>query len=623
MAEDIITPDNVPRVDTNDISEVGLTQVASDPGIHKDLDPHTFSNLLPNPMYETSCSPSENDADRSVPVEDSPTVPETRYFQNTYENQTKHRNYEEDGHPSIHMRCNEHDDGNHIPDITEDADDTAQAIEITDDKLIPITEQNIRQNDMEASKSDTHPISPQKIQSPNPVYSQKNDQNTFRDPVCRSKALDQPNSGYTTNMRSCNEPYAAKNATTTTNNHDYGINVIRQSDIKDEIQEPIDVTEDNDYMPSAVAYVSTPLYRSEYTSTEKDADEVVPGNDNTGLPQNRHIPSSDPSYSRDGLNRNPIYVPNMLQQARCPPKKKWRDDLRCGQGYPADDGNPAECDPDGKRRCCSDANWCGYSLYHCDCRGCVNYGKNIKKTRECRTIETDSGPQKDEGSRQGGVSVPFSGTRDVLSVFSPGDRLVLKLRKAKRCKDTTVGELSIDVAAALESADGLPQKWWYIMDRPSKGGRRNEEVFLQVSVTLDGTEVNSQPTQNQVRSKRRTANPPEGTVEASAQGNPESPSELQNHQGKVVKVSQEKNEADTPNDSNAKDSKPPSVAGQDSSDTANKFAVNEDRDVDTQSSSRNTDVTPLQVSGAADGPDPERKSELPNGQCKRRQIFPL
>ncbi|XP_078593936.1 uncharacterized protein LOC144871863 [Branchiostoma floridae x Branchiostoma japonicum] len=493
MAEDIITPDNVPRVDTDDISEVGLTQVASDPGIQKDLDPHTFSNLLSNPMYETRCSPSENDADRSVPVEDSPTVPKTRYFKNTYENQTKHRNYEEDGHPTIHMKCNEHDDGNHIPEITEDADDTAQAIEITDDELIPITEQNVRQNDMEASTSDTHPISPQKIQSPNPVYSQKNYQNTFRDPVCRSKALDQPNSEYTTNMRSCNEPYAAKNTTTTTNNHDYGTNVIRQSDIKDEIQEPIDVTEDNDYMPSAVAYVSTPLYRSEYTSTEQDADEVVPGNDNTGLPQNRHIPSTAPSYSRDGLNRNPIYVPNMVQQARCQctyrrigvvvivtvllttsvvlgtwtyfnnnvrdvqktrdnsnasqpaldttythghpdldatythgqnaadsafthgqlavditytidtpvadttyipaPKKKWRDDLRCGQGYPADDGNPAECDPDGKRRCCSNANWCGYSLYHCDCRGCVNYGKNIKKTRECRTIETDSGPQ--------------------------------------------------------------------------------------------------------------------------------------------------------------------------------------------------------------------------------------
>ena len=81
--------------------------------------------------------------------------------------------------------------------------------------------------------------------------------------------------------------------------------------------------------------------------------------------------------------------------------------------------------------------------------------------------------------------------------WSPTDQLVLKLRKAKRCKDTTVGELSIDVAAALESADGLPQKWWYIMDRPNKGGRKNEEVFLQVSITLDGAEVKSQPTQNQ------------------------------------------------------------------------------------------------------------------------------
>ncbi|XP_078590036.1 uncharacterized protein LOC144870167 [Branchiostoma floridae x Branchiostoma japonicum] len=199
--------------------------------------------------------------------------------------------------------------------------------------------------------------------------------------------------------------------------------------------------------------------------------------------------------------------------------------------------------------------------------------------------------------------------------WSPTDQLVLKLRKAKRCKDTTVGELCIDVAAVLESVDGLPQKWWYIMDRPSKGGRRNEEVFLQVSVTLDGTEVKSQPTQNQV-----SAMPfDEGTVEASAQGKTETLSELQNHHGKAVVVSQENN-ADTPHDNSAEDSKQSSVAGdiadvkQDSSDedTTDRFAVNEDRDVDACSSPGNTDVTPLQVSGAADGP--ERKSELPKGQ---------
>eukprot|EP00058_Branchiostoma_floridae_P014138 XP_002599626.1 hypothetical protein BRAFLDRAFT_77725 [Branchiostoma floridae] len=56
-------------------------------------------------------------------------------------------------------------------------------------------------------------------------------------------------------------------------------------------------------------------------------------------------------------------------------QKKWRDDGRCGQGYPADDGNPAECDPDGVAPCCSNLHWCGSSTNHCDCIRCVDYGK--------------------------------------------------------------------------------------------------------------------------------------------------------------------------------------------------------------------------------------------------------
>ncbi|XP_078673634.1 uncharacterized protein LOC144912344 [Branchiostoma floridae x Branchiostoma belcheri] len=228
-------------------------------------------------------------------------------------------------------------------------------------------------------------------------------------------------------------------------------------------------------------------------------------------------------------------------------------------------------------------------------------------------------------------------------VGSPTDQLVLKLRKAKRCKDTTVGELSIDVAAAIESVDGLPQKWWYIMDRPNKGGRRKGEVFLQVSVTLKGTEGKSQPTQNQVS----VTKPPENTVEVSARDGP-----AQNHQVKAVAVSLEK-EPDTHPDNSAADSSPPSVTDdiadvkQDSSDTesdtvstldrvsttsdtastsdtlstsdvtADKFGVNEDMDVppnDAHRSSRHTDVTLLHVSGAADNQEREIESELPKGQ---------
>ncbi|XP_078673632.1 uncharacterized protein LOC144912342 isoform X3 [Branchiostoma floridae x Branchiostoma belcheri] len=239
-------------------------------------------------------------------------------------------------------------------------------------------------------------------------------------------------------------------------------------------------------------------------------------------------------------------------------------------------------------------------------------------------------------------------------VGSPTDQLVLKLRKAKRCKDTTVGELSIDVAAALESVDGLPQKWWYIMDRPNKGGRRKEEVFLQASVTLEGTEGKSQPTQNQAQVS--VTKPSENIVEVSARDGP-----AQNHQVKAVAVSLEK-EPDTHPDNSAADSSPPSVTSdiadvkQESSDTAltqdtadkfgvnedmgveselpkgrgtyssdsastpdkaDKFGVNEDMDAppnDAHRSSRHTDVTLLHVSGAADNQEREIESELPKGQ---------
>ncbi|KAI8507066.1 hypothetical protein Bbelb_155050 [Branchiostoma belcheri] len=56
------------------------------------------------------------------------------------------------------------------------------------------------------------------------------------------------------------------------------------------------------------------------------------------------------------------------------PKKKWRDDLRCGPGFPAENGKDAECDPDSDiAPCCSTTNWCGNTADHCDCRYCVDF----------------------------------------------------------------------------------------------------------------------------------------------------------------------------------------------------------------------------------------------------------
>ncbi|XP_066270449.1 uncharacterized protein [Branchiostoma lanceolatum] len=57
------------------------------------------------------------------------------------------------------------------------------------------------------------------------------------------------------------------------------------------------------------------------------------------------------------------------------PVKKWRDSLLCGPRYPAEDGSPAECNPDSYNPCCSLHGWCDRTPEHCDCVGCIDYRK--------------------------------------------------------------------------------------------------------------------------------------------------------------------------------------------------------------------------------------------------------
>eukprot|EP00058_Branchiostoma_floridae_P006060 XP_002591548.1 hypothetical protein BRAFLDRAFT_92778 [Branchiostoma floridae] len=64
--------------------------------------------------------------------------------------------------------------------------------------------------------------------------------------------------------------------------------------------------------------------------------------------------------------------------------KKWRGDLRCGKYYPAEDGNPAECDPAGTYPCCSTGHWCGNTALHCDCRGCIDYSDSSDQPGGCQ-----------------------------------------------------------------------------------------------------------------------------------------------------------------------------------------------------------------------------------------------
>ncbi|KAI8489900.1 hypothetical protein Bbelb_322610 [Branchiostoma belcheri] len=54
--------------------------------------------------------------------------------------------------------------------------------------------------------------------------------------------------------------------------------------------------------------------------------------------------------------------------------QRWRtNDLRCGPGFVAPDGNMAECGPKNINPCCSWAGWCGSTDNHCTCTKCVDY----------------------------------------------------------------------------------------------------------------------------------------------------------------------------------------------------------------------------------------------------------
>eukprot|EP00058_Branchiostoma_floridae_P013525 XP_002599013.1 hypothetical protein BRAFLDRAFT_79945 [Branchiostoma floridae] len=498
MAEDIITTDAVPTVHTNGVSEGCLTQKRSDAKIQTDRS-YTVINVFPNPTYETGCSPEIN-ADTSAPIEDNTTNPEPQYIQITDERLTNPSYLDND----VSIGCNENDDENHTLDTTDTKVDTGQPIStvLNNVEVHLSTDDSRCQNGMVASKSNINPTS-------------------------------QLNSGYATNIHgfnSCNSSYAKTTANTyRKTNDDDSKNVIPQEDIDAEIPEEVDIIDDDtnlDHcMPYAVAYESPkPLYKSEYTSTERNEDNVVPENDDNDIHENKHIPSPDPNSIRDAPNRNPMYVP---QQERCQctyrrigvaviitavlatliifgtwlyfnnnvweaqktmkavddtskpgqpalgtpytnghppenttfthghpvmdtpyttgrtthipgrlagdttyipaqsasdtpyinghpsvdtpytkshptvgspytnghpatgttnmpgPKRKWRADSRCGQRYPADDGNPAECDPDHEHSCCSNYYWCGSSTDHCNCLSCVNYGKKRDMKKGC------------------------------------------------------------------------------------------------------------------------------------------------------------------------------------------------------------------------------------------------
>ncbi|KAI8493426.1 hypothetical protein Bbelb_288230 [Branchiostoma belcheri] len=148
----------------------------------------------------------------------------------------------------------------------------------------------------------------------------------------------------------------------------------------------------------------------------------------------------------------------------------------------------------------------------------VHEGKVGRQSQSKYLVTLRVGKEKKETKKRRSDGLLWDYGAEFLH-WTPADPLILKLRKAKRCKDKTVAVLSLDVAAAIESVDGLPNRWWYALDRIDKSGRQKEEAFLQVTVTVDGVEGKHGSTQDQDRAK-----PVQEAVQPAAPENPETTS---------------------------------------------------------------------------------------------------
>jgi len=98
------------------------------------------------------------------------------------------------------------------------------------------------------------------------------------------------------------------------------------------------------------------------------------------LPQ---FPNREREWHRPGGNggARPLQFLSLFQVG-VEVEGKVRNDGRCGDGFPLDDGSPSACDGAGDYPCCSVHGYCGPGPEHCSCPGCVDYrsGEGVGET---------------------------------------------------------------------------------------------------------------------------------------------------------------------------------------------------------------------------------------------------
>ncbi|XP_078663425.1 uncharacterized protein LOC144906732 [Branchiostoma floridae x Branchiostoma belcheri] len=144
--------------------------------------------------------------------------------------------------------------------------------------------------------------------------------------------------------------------------------------------------------------------------------------------------------------------------------RTWREDLRCRRDFQAEDGSPAECNPDSLWGCCSESSWCGYTTDHCDCYYCIDYrSKGVRLASDPSWVVDSTGRLRDAANALDGNIRTYWNSEDTPR-YHNNWYIILDLRAPTtliRIGVNNYGDTTHDTAAfrLQKSLVGAPYSW--------------------------------------------------------------------------------------------------------------------------------------------------------------------
>mmetsp|Transcript_53482 Transcript_53482/g.114370 ORF Transcript_53482/g.114370 Transcript_53482/m.114370 type:complete len:940 (-) Transcript_53482:416-3235(-) len=159
--------------------------------------------------------------------------------------------------------------------------------------------------------------------------------------------------------------------------------------------------------------------RSQQVSDMEDARRI------TSTPSGKGVASGNPlaSTSTTAVHAEPTTGKTI----------RWRSDLRCGKDFHDDQGVPeAQCNPQSSDPCCAPSGWCGSSISHCTCDGCVDYRSDQSAAASTTPTAGEPAEPYDERSPKNiALVVPFRDREAHLTLFQQRIESHVKAWQAK------------------------------------------------------------------------------------------------------------------------------------------------------------------------------------------------